>query len=183
MFPANSEVIDFTKTSGRVRLFDSVLEAANRYALIDLQSNLLNEFFSTYSDIGFDEEAYRQSVHVVVYYVLDKSYRSLERAHEIYEKINHGQFFLVENEAIGKPNLRDVSSPIQHMLSRIRILRFPLLSAGLIDVLEDPGFSLFDFMAGQNQSIEYDCQLELWNLLEFFYQQRAPDKEGITHFL
>lgn len=182
-FPANSQIVDFSKTAGRVHLFDTVMAKPNRYQLADIQPGQLNAFFETFQEVEFDSEAYAQGIHVVIYYMLDKSFRSLQRAAEIQEQLTFSQFFLVENEAIGKPDLREAEGKARTMLNSIPVLRFPRLSTALVDTLEDHGFSLFAFMAGNNQNVAHTVQLELWNLLEFLYQQRSADREGITHFI
>ena len=79
-FPDNSEVIDFSRTPGQVHLFDTVMKQESRYCLVDLEPRLLETFFQTFEDIGFDEAAHDAGVGVVIYYMLDKTHRSLEHA-------------------------------------------------------------------------------------------------------
>ncbi|MEM9331419.1 MAG: hypothetical protein AAGA53_08845 [Pseudomonadota bacterium] len=182
-FPQNSEVIDFGKTTGRVKLFDTIVGDPERSYVIDLQAEYLDVFFETYRNIEFDLEARASGIGTVVYYMQDRDSKSLQAAHDLEEKLNFATFFLVKNDAIEKRANYNPTSDLALSLDHIRSVRLPIVTDDLLNVLEHREFSLFEFMAGRQTGLPYDIYLEMWNLLDFFYGQRAPDKEGFTHFI
>lgn len=164
-------------------VFDTIMNAPTRTYVIDLQSSLLDEFFKTYRNIDFDLEARAAGIGVVIYYIVDRDNQSFRKARDLESTTNLSEFILVKNEAIEKranynPQGDDVVS-----LDHLRTVHLPVLSDDLLNLLEQEEFSLFDFMAGKETGLPYDLKLELWNLLDFFYSQRAPDSQGITHFI
>ncbi|MEM9279055.1 MAG: hypothetical protein AAGA76_10820 [Pseudomonadota bacterium] len=182
-FPQNSEIIDFNKTSGRVRLFDTVMGNPERNHIVDLQSEHLSDFFETYRNIEFDVEARAQGIGTVVYYMLDRDDKSLQGAHDLQDQINFAECILVKNDQIEKRSSYNPDSDLAVSLNHLRTIRLPVLSDELLNILEQETFSLFDFIAGKEADIAYDIKLELWNLLDFFYGQRSPDSHGVTHYI
>lgn len=154
-----------------------------RNYVVDLQAHHLNDFFETYRNIDFDLEARSAGLGAVVYFVQDRDNKSLQAAYDLQNRLNFAEFILVKNDALEKRARYDQNSDLAMLLSHVRSIRLPELSDDLLEVLELEEFSLFDFMASRGLDLPYDVKLELWNLLDFFYTQRAPDRNGFTHYL
>ena len=182
-FPERGEIIDFSRTQGQMRIFDTILASPENNHIIDLQAHHLHPFFKIYTDIGFEEAAQEANINVLTYFVLDKDDRSIEAAQDLVSKFETTEMVLVENDFITQHNTREAINLHHGELFDLRKIRLPELSSDLLQLIERPDFSLHHFMAGRDKSLPYELNLELWNLLEFFYAQRSPDRTGKTHFL
>ena len=182
-FPNNAEIVDISKTTGHVRLFDTIMADPERNYVVDLQSHHLKDFFETYQNIQFGFEALSAGLGTVVYFMLDRDSASVKAAHDLENSLHFSEFALVRNDAMERRAQYDPNSDLAHALNHLRTIRLPELSDPLLQLLERVDFNLFDFMAGNETDITYEVRLELWNLLDFFYTQRRPDGQGFTHFL
>lgn len=179
--PENSEVVDLTKTTGQVTLFDTMMGDPGRTYVIDLQASLLRKFFTIFKDIEFDTEIEKLGSRVVVFFILDKTIKSIAATNEIRSFLKASDFFVVDNAAIGTA-IETLPPDLQgEFLKMDRKIVIPEFSKELLALLEDPDFELFRFIAGKSKSIPYELYLELWNVLDMLYEQRSPDSQGVTH--
>ena len=182
-YPDNCEIVDLANTQGQIQLFDTMVAAPETQYIIDLQANLFRQFFKIFSDIEFDTEIEKLGSRVVVFFIVDKSESSLSAAVEVGACLRDSDFFIIHNTAIGSALETLSPETQQEMLNADRKIILPKLSDDLVKLLEDPRFSLFDFMAGRLKEMPYDLRLELWNLLDGLYEQRSPDSQGVIHLI
>ena len=182
-FPERSEIIDFSRTPGQMRVFDGILANPDCNHIVDLQSHHLRSFFQIFNDIEFEAAARDANVNILVYFLLDKDDSSIDAASEVIRQLGSAEMVLVENDFIAQHNTREEIAEYHGELFELRRIRLPELSGDLLRLIEEPDFSLHRFMAGKEDHLSYELKLELWNLLEFFYAQRSADRTGKTHFL
>jgi hypothetical protein len=164
-----------------VRLFDSMIGRPDINYVVDLQSSLLNRFFTIFSDICFDAGAAEAGTGVVVFFVVDRSISSIHAADHIRSKLTCSEFVLVRNDSIG--NLLHLPSAAQeyHEIRKDRDLVLPKFSEAAREFVEQPHFSFSDFIAGHYNSAPLPIRHELWDFLEKIYNQRETSSSGVTH--
>lgn len=183
LYPEYSEIIDLERTTGQVKLFDTMMAQAGTNFIVDLQSNHLHRFFDIFHDIEYDEGAKEAGVGIVVFYMLDRSAQSLNAARKMQMRLRKCEFVLVKNHAIGTEFGAEMFPRQEGTLKPHREIVLPQFSWGLLELLENPEFDLTGFIAGQGRDLPYEIQQELWGILEMLYDQRAPDREGVIHLL
>lgn len=183
-FPENAQVADFSKTTGRMQILDGVINQPERNHIVDLQSSILDAFFETFRNLDFDRVLNSQKLGVVVFYMLDKTTKSVNGLRSVANNLQTSELVIVENEAVGRSSAAGFYHEAEDVFSQYRRIIFPRLSDDLLALLETPGaFDLFDFMAGNDHGLGRDTAQELWDLMDFFYRQRQADRYGVTHFL
>ena len=182
-YPDNSKIIDLASTPGQIQLFDSMIAEPDRNYIIDLQADLLRKFFKIFSDIEFDTEIAKLDSRVVVFFIVDKSKSSLSAAVKVGACLRDSDFFIVDNSAMGSALVTLSPNTQKQLLNADRKVVLPRFSDDLVRLLEDPRFSLFEFMAGRLKGIPNEISLELWNVLDMLYEQRSPDSRGVIHLM
>ena len=182
-FPSDSEILDFSKTGGQVKLFDTIISKPDTNFIIDLQSELLEKFFRIFDDIDFVESADGQNMRVVVYYVVDKTQSSWEKAVQVYESVKHGEFYPVYNEYISPQFDLTQISVSAGGVTPLREVYIPKLSDVLYAMIHQREFDLPSFLLGKGDPNTEVLNSEFWSFLQSLYENRKADKKGITHLL
>lgn len=182
-FPANSEIVDLTKTGGQVRLFDTIVSEPNYQYVIDLQASLLDRFFKIFSDIQFDEGAAEAGISTAVYFIVDRSMSSIHAAEAVREKLTVADFVMVTNEAIGTLLHMPSAAADYLRIPKDRDLVLPQLSWKASELIEEPGFTFAGFIAGESRDLPVELRVEMWNFLEKIYNQRSVAGSGATLLL
>ena len=182
-FPAISEIVDLTKTSGQVRLFDTIIARPDRNYVIDLQASLLERFFSIFHDIAFDSGAAEAGIGVVVYFLVDRQVRSVRAAEHIRGLMAASELILVRNDAIGDVTADPDAAVEYDGIDKDRDLVLPRLSERARDLVETPGFSFGAFLTGADRDVPFELRQELWDFLESIYNQRVAGRSGTTHLI
>lgn len=173
-FPRNSQIIDLSRTLDQVKLFDTMIGHPGRNYVVDLQSSLLDKFFTIFRDIAFDEGAREAGIGVSVRFLLDRSTSSLQAARLVRARLRCSEFVIVINEAIGTLfNLASVREDYE-ALAKDREIVLPRISTEARAVIETPGFSFADFIVGGSDKVPSQVRYELWRLLEKIHNQRSP---------
>lgn len=173
-------MIDLTKTGGQVKLFDSMIANPQLNHIVDLQSELLEKFFSIFHDIVFDEGAGEAGLGIAVFFIVDRSMSSIAAAEKVRGKLRQSEFILVRNEAIG--SLLHVPSAARNymLIDKDRDLVLPKLSEAAMAHIEQPGFTFADFIAKRSEDAPIEVRYELWDFLETIYNQREAGESGTT---
>jgi len=179
-FPGRSEIVDLSKTGGQVKLFDTIVGEPQFNYVIDLQSGLLERFFTIFHDISFDQGALESGIGTAVFFVLDRSVSSIHKAAWVADKLTCTDYAIVKNEALG--NLLHMPSAAREYLAirKDRDLTLPKLSPGARGWIERPGFDFGRFLTGAAAEAPLEIRLELTNFLETLYNQRQPGASGVT---
>lgn len=179
-FPDNATIIDISRTGDHVKMLDEMIRNTDVNYVVDLQSSLLERFFDIFHDINFDEGAAEAGIGVAVFYILDRSMRSIEAAKRTREKIRCAEFILVRNDAIGDILHEPKAAELYLSIPRDRDIRLPKLSTEARDTVERLGFSFAAFLTGKAEEVPVSVRFEIWNFLETIYNQRQAGGSGDT---
>ncbi len=170
-------MINFRKNVDHVRMFDSLLAEPDVNSVIDLQSDLLDRFFTIFDDIGFAEGARDAGIGVAAFFILDRFRTSLYAASRVRDRLGDADFVLVRNDAIG--SLNEAREGLPHIGST-RELVLPELSRLAMEWIEQPGFSFAGLLGGGDSGLPADIRYEVWDFVEKLYEQRRPGADGST---
>lgn len=179
-FPDNSELVDLTRTGDLVRMLDRMIQEPDCNFVVDLQASLLDAFFKIFHDISFDEGAAEAGSGVAVFFVLDRSVRSIEAAARTRARLKCSEFVIVKNEAIGTVLHEPRAAELYMAIPKDREISLPRLSEAARDHIERHGFSFAEFVAGKAEEAPVAIRFELWNFLETIYNQRRAGASGAT---
>ncbi|NKB52458.1 MAG: hypothetical protein GKR97_09575 [Rhizobiaceae bacterium] len=180
-FRDSGQVIDISKTTAQVALFDGMLARTNEHFLIDLSARHFTRFFDIYRDIDFESGAEEAGLDVTVFYLIDRTEASIEAAAELSASIPKTRFLTVRNSAIGDSLGQGRSSDIYHQMRIDREVLLPQLSAEALGMLEHPDFHFDTFIAGKYEHFPFELKAELWSFLEGLYEQRDSVETGSTY--
>jgi hypothetical protein len=179
-FPDNTTLIDISRTIDHVKMLDEMIRETDVNYVVDLQSSLLDRFFEIFHDIAFDEGAAEAGIGVAVFFILDRSMRSIEAAKRTREKLRKAEFILVRNDAIGDILHEPKAAELYLSIPRDRDIRIPKLSNEARDMVERLGFSFAAFLTGKAEEVPVAARFEIWNFLEAIYNQRQAGASGDT---
>ena len=174
-FSEGSRVIDLSRTSDQVALFDSVLGASSdtpKNFLVDLSSDSLTRFFDLFIDIDFASGASASGTSVVVLFIVDRVVSSIECAVALRSRLRGVTFVPVRNSAIGDALDAPGGSDLYNELGEHEIL-LPDLSGEALGYLEHPDFHFDSFLAGRYDNLDFGVRAELMGFLESVYEQRT----------
>lgn len=180
-FPQQSEVIDLSKTTQQVALFDGMLSEPNGHFLIDLSARHFSKFFNIYRDIGFEQGAEEVGLGVSVFFLIDRTEASILAASQLSASIPQTRFLTVRNSAIGDALGQGQATHIYHQMRIDREVLLPHLSAEALGMLEHPEFHFDRFIAGKYEHFPFELKAELWGFLEGLYEQRDSVEHGSTY--
>jgi hypothetical protein len=179
-FPERSELVDLTRTGDLVRMLDRMIQEPDNNYVVDLQAPLLDPFFTIFHDISFDEGAAQSGSGVAVFFVLDRSMRSIEAAARTRARLKNSEFVIVKNEAIGTVLHEPKAAELYLAIAKDREISLPRLTQEARDYIERNGFSFAEFVAGRSEEAPVAIRFELWAFLETIYNQRRAGAGGVT---
>lgn len=177
-FPASSDIVEFSKTGGQVRLFDTIMAEPGFDYVIDLQDHLLEQFFSIFADIGFAEAASSAGISITVYYLVDRHLNSVERAARLARSFTDVHFVPVRNEALGNVLSLPQAAKLYHEMPKTRDLALPRLSIAALNRIDEADFTFARFIESNGSAEALEMRIELWNFLESVYNQRQTAEAG-----
>ena len=180
-FPRHGEVIDLSKTTQQVALFDGMLGQPGGHFLIDLSARHFSKFFNIYRDIGFEQGAEESGLDVSVFFLIDRTEASIEAAAALSASIPGTRFLTVRNSAIGDALGQGQATNIYHQMRIDREILLPQLSPEALGMLEHPDFHFDTFIAGKYEHFPFELKAELWGFLEGLYEQRDSVGSGTTY--
>jgi hypothetical protein len=94
-FPEKTEIVDLTKSSDQMKVFDNV--GTSQATVIDIRAGLLSPMIKTLSEIGFLEAARANKLRIVVLHVLGPSTQSLDEVKPVVAALNGARHIAVAN--------------------------------------------------------------------------------------
>lgn len=177
-FPKNSQIIDLSRTADQMKLFDTMVGQPHNNYVVDLQSSLLEKFFSIFHDIAFDEAAGEAGITVTVFFIVDRAHSSVLAARSVRYKLRTSDFVTVINEAIGSPLDLPEAALAYRGIDRDREIVLPALSRATREYINQPGFTFSDFIASDAEAAPANIRFELWTFLERIYNQRSGGRSS-----
>lgn len=174
-FPASARIVDFSKTQGQVRLFDTVLGEPDHDYIVDLDASMLWRFFQIYRDIGFDRAAADKGITVTVYFFIDRSLTSVEALAKVSKMIDEAGLIAVRNEMIGNVLTIPRAAAVYQDIPKTGEIQLPRLSVDALNHIDAPAFTFSDFIAHNGANTLLELRIEIWNFLETVYNQVQPD--------
>ena len=179
-FPGAGSVINISKTTAQVELFDGMLRQSNGHFMIDLAARHFTKFFEIYRDIGFEEGAEEVGLDVSVFFLIDRTEASVATAAELARSLPKTRFVPVRNAAIGDALFEGATADLYHSIRFAREILLPELSSEALGMLEHPDFHFDAFVAGNYEHFPAELKAELWGFLESLYEQRKSEGAGST---
>jgi len=180
-FPEPGQILDLSKTTAQVALFDGMLMQPGSHFLIDLADRHFSRFFKIYRDIDYESGAEEVGLDLTVFFLIDRTEASIEAAAELSASLPKTRFITVRNSAIGDALEQGRSSDIYHQMRIDREVLLPQLSAEALGMLEHPDFHFDLFIAGKYEHFPFELKAELWSFLEGLYEQRDSVETGSTY--
>jgi len=171
-FPDSSKIVDLASTPQRVAVIDGMLAARETAFVMDLEDRHYAPFFSMCADIGFAEGAREAGLDVTVFFVVDRTVRSVEALIALNETFGDLRVVPVLNRGVGySVDEPDIAKAYQRQHFEREIV-LPDLSPEALGMLEHPDFHFDAFIAGRYEHFPFELKGELWDFLETLYEQR-----------
>ncbi|MEM1040126.1 MAG: hypothetical protein AAGI12_11745 [Pseudomonadota bacterium] len=171
-FPDTSTIVDLAKTPQRVGVIDGMLSAKDTAFVIDLADRHYTPFFSMCADIGFVEGAREVGLDVTVFFVVDRTVRSVEALIALNETFRDLRVVPVLNTGIGHGINEPAIAKAFDRQHFERVITLPDLSADALGMMEHVDFHFDAFVAGRYEHFPFELRAELWDFLETLYAQR-----------
>ena len=158
----DAEPIDVASVLGQMALFDRMLADDGLLKIVDVSSRCYETFFTVAEKIGFFDEAHARGVVIFVLFHVDGSDSSIRAARRIAAVWPSIELVIVENH--GASGQGELDSEIIDLYPAGNSLLVRALDPVLRRVVEDPDFSLFEFMIEppENMSIVVRAALRAW---------------------
>ncbi len=163
-YPGHALAADFSRVTGRVATFDTIVNEAGRSHVLDLPAHHLDDFLSEAEKIGFLDAAREAGLEVVFLFMVDRSRKSVLKAREIAQAVAPCVLHPARNTHVGDLLDDDEVAELYLDLFVSGEIVLPKLSAGSVATVEDAGFSFRDFM---EERIEAPSSFQQFELLDF----------------
>ena len=175
-YPDDSTLIDIEKTSGQIRLFDTILAQPKRDYVIDLSSHALDTFFTVVEDLDFINAAHEVRVELVIAYLLDQTAESVMIARDLRGAYSAETFYLFRNAWNGNPLVTRQGREVYEEIEPDTVFSLPLLDRAAMAAAEEPPFSFVEFLEGRYTHVPPALRLRLRSFLsEVFGQFQRRD--------
>jgi hypothetical protein len=155
---------DFSKVTGRVALFDTIMNDPGRDYVLEVPARDLDVFLAEADKISFFAEAGEAGLDTVFLFMVDRSLGSIRKARELAGAWPDCQLFPARNKAIGDLLNDEEASELYLDLYLKGEICLPKLSPDSIATAEFPGFSFQDFANGR---IEAPTSFQHYELSDF----------------
>jgi hypothetical protein len=145
-FPNLVWTLDIAETRGQMALFDRLIADHWRTTVIDLGYGLFEQFFNVMAEIGFEQEARRQSIEPIVLYISDSAPSTARAYAELRRRLRQTTFVPVHNEST---SFMFIAQDFPPSRPECGVLRIPRLSPIVRGVIDRSGFSFATYMAKQ----------------------------------
>ncbi len=177
LFPDQTELIDLTKVSDQLKLFDQVVSSPQRNHVLDLSDDMLNRFFSIYHEIGFEQGASDAGLEILVHYVIDPSLQSVTTARDICNSLSLAKFLPVTNLAVGDCRQIAGAEQVFEELDYDNEIVMPSLAPEIRSWAEGEGFTWSGFLLGRHDDIPYEIRIVIMEFMESIYDQVGAQGE------
>ncbi len=185
-FAGAGKIVDIKKVAEQVAIFDTLLRPqpkgqASQHFVIDLMARHQNQFFEIYHDISFEEGAADMGLNVSVFYMIDRTEASINRAEKLARSLQLARFIPIRNGAIGDVLDDWHMAKVYQSMRHEREIILPKISPSALAMLEHPEFHFDTFVAGRYDHFPYELKSELWGFLESLYEQRESTDDVAAH--
>jgi len=170
-YPDVSTPIDIEKTSGQIRLFDTILAEPDRDYVIDLPSHGLDTFFTVVEDLDFINAAHEVRVELVIAYILDQTAESVMIARDLRGAYSAETFYLFRNAWNGNPLVHRQAREVYEEIEPDTVFTLPLLDREAMTAAEEPPFSFVEFLDGRYTALQPALRLRLRSFLSEVFGQ------------
>lgn len=94
-FPAQTEIVDLTKSSDQIQVFDNI--GVNQATVIDIRAGLLTPTIKLLSEVGFLEAAKANKLRMIVLHVIGPDAQSLDEVTPMIAALNGARHIVVAN--------------------------------------------------------------------------------------
>jgi hypothetical protein len=145
---------------GQMALFDRLIADDGTNKIVDLGHASFEPFFALANKIGFAEEARSHGIAPAVLYLLTPDRTSVEAYRRLCGQFSETTLAPVHNEILGTVQYRNKYGL---MGSATKVVRLPLLAAGLRKYVETPPFSFAaSRLAAPGMPADFDSELQHW---------------------
>ena len=146
-FPERATVIDLERVTDQMKLFDTLEAPLPETQVIDLTHRSFKKFFKLMQEIDYAAVAKSRGVETAIFYIPDRDQESYEQGRLVRDHFKDCGFVLVENAHLGEigKDMRKNNAYQALKLHHPRIM-LPQLDPFFTGVIEDPKFSLSEFM-------------------------------------
>lgn len=144
VFPGRTALVDFDQVQGQMTMFDTILGSLGRDYVIDIPAPQSEHFFASLKELNFAEEATRVGFQLVVLFIVDKDFASLNAAEDVRAAIAPNLLIPVRNAYVGS-----VLGSAQNGL----MIDMPILDREVMSIVEDRRFSLRAFVLGDESRL------------------------------
>ncbi len=155
-FPGRTQLVNFAKVMGQIKIFDTILASPGRDYVIDLSSNYAQAFFSEVRELDFLAEAQKLGFRFILLVIVDDSELSAKFARDLRRTFKVDLFVPVKNASIGSAWPNDDAA-----------LTMPTLDHATATAIANRRFSLRAFVLGDTQNMP---ETEIRNLNRFIYE-------------
>ncbi len=170
-YPDRSMLISVEKTSGQIRLFDTILAEPDRDYVVDLPAHALDTFFTVIDDLDFINAAHDVRIELVIVYVLDQTAISVMTARDLRGAYAAETFYLIRNAWNGNPLVTRQAREVYEEIEPDTVFNLPLLDRQTMLVAEDPPFSFIEFQDGRYTTLQPAMRLRLRSFLSEVFRQ------------
>lgn len=152
-FPHTVTAADVRNVQGQVALFDGLLVDDDRPKVVDVWHRVFDKIFDLIEQIDFIGEAEKRNVVPVIYYIDDPDTLTETTHARLRDRFPETRFVSVYNQAAS--GVGAVTGPRSGVPTTFHLeprLQIPPLDPVLRRAIDMPGFSLSDFMRGQDKS-------------------------------
>lgn len=164
-YPDRSTHLHIEKTSGQIRMFDTILAEPDRDYVIDLPSHGLDSFFTVVDDLDFINAAHDAGTEMVIAFLLDQTATSVMTARDLRGAFSTESFCLVRNAWNGNPLITRQAREVYEEIEPDAVFHIPLVDREAIAIAEEPPFSFLGFSEGQYGGLTPMVRLRLRSFL------------------
>jgi hypothetical protein len=169
LFPGVATVANLSTTRGQIALFDRLLMSGDDTRIVDIWTRSYRQFFAQAQDIGFFEEAHRLDLRPVIVFGTDGSEFSVASAEELKRAWPDLQMIVVSNEGAA-PSGEDEEDRLSYFPDD-RTFQIAALDPIVRRQIEQPGFSLSDFLLGPSTGMSLVVRADLRNWIRRIFAQ------------
>jgi hypothetical protein len=144
-FPGRTALVDFEQVQGQMTLFDTILGSLGRDYVIDIPAPQSEHFFATVKELNFAEEAERLGFQIVVLFIVDKDFASLNACDDARAAVGSNLVVAVHNRYVGSVLAR---THVDHTIE------MPVLEREVVAIIEEKRFSLRAFVLGDETGMD-----------------------------
>jgi hypothetical protein len=151
-FPGRTALVDFELVQGQMAMFDTILGSLGRDYVIDIPAPQCENFFATLRELEFPSEAERVGFQLVVLFIVDKDFASLNASDDVRAAIKPNLLIAVRNAHVGS---------VLGFAPKGLTIDLPILDREVVAIIEDKRFSIRSFLLGDESGMPATCATKL----------------------